>query len=213
MILITVMWFVVVAKYLSIYHGNWINLLNEDKTISVLKRTVIIFPACLTAFEYGALTDMKRLTAFRIFSGSKLEHGNDNVEVLTTYVFLAFLCTCILLQTRLEIDQVTFNENGCLSSLVKLFANKSCSDDNDNNPGGQTKFRILFAAGSGFAMFVIYNVAFNLDNVRNSILMYHIILFTLCPCIFVINHDSMKALARNQFRFYFSVDRMITLQV
>ncbi len=199
---------VLVVKYLSIYHSSYIHSLNEESAIKILRSFLLIMPPVLVSIEYSYLTGIKDTQVFHIYMGSK-SASDHKMEVLSLAVYFITLITGLVLQTRIELDHLSYHEATCLSKFKNFF---STSNHNIDGEYKLSATRIIFAMGTLFIVFISYIILVGIENGKTIAIIYHVMFLTVSPTTFVLCHGTLRTIVTNQLQSCFmSTNTLISL--
>ena len=194
---------VLMTKYLSIYHSSYIHSLNEESVLKALRSFLLILPPVLVLIEYSYITRIKDTQMFHMYMGSK-SASSYKLEVLSLAVHFITLITGVVLQTRIELDHLSYHEATCLSKLKNFFSPSSHNIEEDLSQH-QLSYklsatRIIFVVGTFFIVFIFYSVLVGSLDGKTIGIIYHVIFLTVCPTTFVLCHQTLRKLAFNKLR-------------
>ncbi len=188
------------AKYLSIYHQDWIQSMNEEKIMSHLTKIMVLAPTMLVAFELLYLSDIDDLSTFQfLLLGTILPNGKS--EIVATIVHVVNLTLAVVLKIRMELDNQAHNESrGCIHAFKHILPSQTDIDDNGSN-GDQLKvvsrvFVISIFSGS----WVAYHMTIGAHNLQNNFAFFGFVFNSGLPCIYVYNHNAMRGIAINMMQ-------------
>ncbi len=183
---------VVVVKYLSVFHGSWIQDWNDNSILKALSMILILAPWPLTLLEFGYLSDMTQDSTYQLFRyGHELEGGTSEKTVVAGMLINMF--TIVTVQIRLELSH---QEDGLLAKLNKwIWANSNKKglpvlEDGSGMNSSDYKMGVLriMVAVTG-----IVTLAFIITGTgRFGIVLLHTFFSFVCPFIYVVNHQGMK---------------------
>ena len=208
----TSLWLVLVTKYLSIYHSHWINNIDEEKVVTRFKWTLATLPEVLVTIEFLVLSNMKDLDTFEIFRGLQ-PTSESGVEVMPLLAYPFLLITGLVLQTRLELDHISHEEDGCLASILKVFDFKKQAHENPKSPYKINALRLLFGLCLGFIFLAMYTMLKRVQQLKNTFVVYHVIFLSIGPSIFVYFHDGLKNIATTRIKSCFAHQDLFMLKI
>ncbi len=204
-----------IIKYLSIYHSSIIHSLNEETAMIIIRIFLLLLPPIIVPIEYSYFTNLKDTAPFQMYMG--LEPANDSkVEVTSVIVYFTTILSGIVLQTRIELDHLTHQEDGCLSTIKNfLSANQGTVNPNQSLelPYKLSAVRMIFAACMSLVLYLLANVVFGVNDIKNIILAYSVIFLTVCPSTFVLCHQALRTLAINKVKSLCCDDNIFTVTV
>ncbi len=168
---------------------------------------LLTVPVTLIGIEFAYFSSIHNLATYQVFPKLEMPTGSKP-EVVTLVTFSLVLLTGIILQAKIEIDNIAYQDEGCLTCL------KTCLIVNDNRgDNGQQQSPYKLGALRTFLflglVFVLYSIIAGriggVENIRNINLIQHFIGVALCPSSFVLKHESMKKLAWNLLKSLFMV--------
>ena len=185
---------ILLTKYLSIYHSTLLHSCDEKLALSVIKLILIGLPMSLTLIEFTYLSNIEAISMYQILvSGSALKQSK--VEKTKIGLFIVFLAVMLLLQCRLEADNIRHGES---SSGFLLH----CFPSNQNMDGGgpdmhQDGYRImvirlvavLFTFILGLALFQFF---VGVDGVAELLTAVFVIGNLTIPTIAIVNHEGLR---------------------
>ncbi len=193
--------FVVVTKYMLIYHGSLIENISEERLLSRFKIFLGGFVLFGVFIQYTFITDVQESGTFQlrylgyVTSNSKVEVGIP-LLVFTTVISLA------ILQVRLEIDcyHSEDKDSGLLGKLMKL---KRESKEEIQNIGYSLKvFRGLMFVCLLMSVVMLYQTfRGGQDRKWNKMILVTTIAGVI-PIIFISKHDGMKTIAKKKVRWF-----------
>ncbi len=224
-----------IAKYLSIYHSLLINSVREDTVIDVLRILLLILPWILTLIEYIYFNDIRNFGFYQLYRRGKASpEANVEVTLMLTFFVLSILAT--ILQTRIELDSLKFNDGiGVIKHFQDLFVNHD-----QPNPGGSRRpsrasgevdvesagsgsgqgggmhfmpivIRFVFLCLCFLMIVVMVNAVRGNEEPHHSFFVLYISFYSILPWIFVLNHASIKEIIKNSVRSCFCQDPLIAI--
>ncbi len=126
----------IAIKYMSVYHNNYVSLMDENVWIAKIKVAIIFLPILLAIFEYFYVSDITDAMTYQIAI-----HGLDKTRLSSidgekTILFLTgiVIAAMIGLQACIEYDSYTRGEiRGLLISFIVGRRQSTPSDTADNN--------------------------------------------------------------------------------
>ncbi len=210
---------VLVIKYLSIYRGHWIANLCEEDSAKVVILFEILFPLLVLILEFGLFTNVKEVIGYKFFHGYEVCQ-DDRAEFLTPWVYLVVLPIGIALQTRIELDYLSYNDgSGCFLAIKHWFKstneinNQVEEEEGSNGPYKLNALRFALLVGIGMIGIAFFTLLFNPENLVETNIIFHVLCIGICPSIFVLNHPGLKNLAKAHVRSLYSCQNLITLDV
>ncbi len=206
----TGLYFLLITKYLSIYHGTFIYSLDEDIALSYIKRVVTLAPVFLTSFEYVYLTDIKTSLAYRGLSGT-IEANGIPIQsgTIRKVNFVLLLSLLILLNGRIEYEENRFQKFrekfGWLTCSKRDSAEENNMDQIVPDDRVEYKSHVLRAAIVILGLFgawCFYQFE-SLKNLKFVISFNFTIINVILPTLFIHNHKSLKHHCLNKLRTMF----------
>ncbi len=227
------LFFVILTKYLTIYHGPLINSLDEKDALQTVKVLVALVPFTLALMEYCFLTPMEESLTFQTkhFGLAKPEARGTKGKFFGI-IFDALLL--LISQARIEYGNISRNEtHGCLAFIKRAFVltqnqldnpvgvgsvNENESDASLSISSNVKRFgynirilRIAFAIGIASVSIVVYHVASGTaDQYRKlTFVVIYAINCIVGPYLFIRNHKGMSKIAKNKLVAPFAKFRTI----
>ncbi len=195
--LISLIFTILMTKYLSIYHSHWIQALNEEKAIRYLTMILLLLPIFLVSIELAYLSNIEDLSTYQfLLLGTVTSSGKS--EIMTTLLHMINFALAIILQVRNELDHHTYNESyGCLHAIrqcCRFRETGNASNDNDND-SQLSLIRQAFGVCALLTSIAIYHMTIGAQNLKNTFAICGFIFHCGIPGLFIYNHKSIRALA------------------
>ncbi len=187
------------TKYFLIYHGPYMDDVNEEKYLKRLKMLLIIFPTFLVCFELTLFSNLMELATFQ-----QLQLGyskqNAGLEITMMALMLLSLLAMITMQARIEYDAFHAQDLEGGIFVKVLVACKSTKQQPTAN-AGYTANVTRIAVGLGIMLFIIILIQLfgGADNTKWNQLYFAAIMANVMPSLFIYNHPGMKKIAQKFF--------------
>ncbi len=191
--------YVLVTKYLLIYHGPRIQSLNEDILLKILTRMTLMVPILVAIVEYVYFNDIRTSACFQLLVSKRI-YVVPHAEVMSIIIFIFSCLIGLTLQVRLELDTLKFKEHsGCLSRTLTRFR---CCHWQDRQAAKEMPYkigflRIVFSIGLSFASMVLIYAIVGTDSPHTPFLINYVLFFLVCPWLFILNHQRLRSMAFN----------------
>ncbi len=191
--------FVLVTKYLSIYHSQWVFALNDERAMGLLKSTVWTLPLILTVLEYTALTRIQDTPMFWMLMGTDHDEVvSQKHEVTRSIMSVALVLGTAGLQLRLEYDNFIHGENPncCLHLIFRLFQQQHPNNQNESDPLEYKMSILRFAACFTTLLVGTVNLLFwtydGFIDTNKLIVFGFVFVNILMPSLFIYNHQGLR---------------------
>ena len=187
---------VVVIKYLSIFHGTFLALFDEEKLLRKVKIALVISPLLFDALEYSCLSNMEYMVTYQHKYLGYKDLGAQE-EKSTKPIFYVTVMLALVMYFRIEKD---VPEGGIFARMLKkLTALKSCCNGENQEEHITIGYnirviRLLTISLLAGTFLSVYNLIYGLSEIV-TMLSYITISNIIIPLIFVCKHDDMTKIA------------------
>ncbi len=226
----TALFFVMLVKYLVIYHGPYIDSFNETTIVCFVKVTTVLLPWMLAVFEYNFWTNMEDSVTFQTkhLGYSKPESKLEKGKIACNVWNFVMLLVC---QGRIEFDHISHHESeGCLAFIQKAFANndihiepevgnpENAEEQNNSSLTISTNgklgynvsiLRIAVACGFIFIVAIIFHATAGSEYSKYNLVIVGFIFTIGGPYLFISNHGGMRKIATEKIRRILSLFKCI----
>ncbi len=220
------LFFVMLIKYLSIYHGPLIDSFDEKDVVKAVKTLVGLLPWTLALLEFLFITPMEDTLTFQT---KHFGFASQNAKIAKGKLS-GIVCNSIMLivsQGRIEYENIVRNEGyGCLASIKRILTaqEQSRSDDpesvnneigldeaNANLSGTGSRLgyshrflRIVFVFGMVSILMIIFHVTTGAQYSKYNLLIIASIFAIGGPYLFISNHQGMNKIAKDKITAHFA---------
>ncbi len=178
--------FVLVVRYLSIYHGALVNEVNEETVLKNINRALIIGPLVMTFYEYHDTNAMKSNASFQLLSKQPIKFGSPT-EMSSNTAMIFMTVTALILYSRMEIDRKKFN------AIIPEVA--VAEPEVNDAPYKLSAIRLSLIVGLLLMSVVLFNVTIGVESLKVNFLLFYVIQYCFIPWVFVWNHQGMRTKA------------------
>ncbi len=185
--------FVLILKYLSIYHSTFTYSLNEDKTVKGLVVMIFVLALTSTSFEYACVTSMEYAVMYQIMLSSTNSHA-AKVEKVKIVTFILIFIVSGILQARLGLDK---KKNLLLKWCYKSATNNQEEQNATENVSSQNDYkpkilRWALIAFSSIYILAIYQTYVGSGSVTANLAFAFCVAYIFLPIIFIYNHPNIR---------------------
>ncbi len=205
------MFMCILTKYCSIYHGSFLNALDEDTILGNVKLILALVPLTLALLEYVLITPVNESPIYLLLRHGRAE-GTPSAEKAKLLLILSTLIAMIVLYVRIEHDHFQFKESSSLTSwalkLSKWFTSCQPAENNNSNEQqqqqqqndneqsspayGTTATRAVATLGFMLSGVIVYQLVGDKIDTRYTIAFSYVIITVMAPFTVILNHEGLK---------------------
>ncbi len=196
---------VVTTKYLLIYHGARLALVNDVKLVKRMVIALLTMPLSLVAFELMFITEYQYQTVFQVrFYGSV--KSSASVSTISIASLAIVLSSILILLIRTEYDAFMASDvnTGWIARLLAGLKSYKQSDEEqqehqvetiDNSPYSMNTIRVIELFLIMVVLVMIYQEHGGATSTKWNFLIVSSLIFNAIPMILIVRHDRMRKLA------------------
>ncbi len=163
--------------------------------MSHLTKILVLVPSLLIMLEFNYLSDIDDLSIYQFFRW-RFVKLNGKSEIIPSIGNLINFILAVVLQIRMELDNLTHNESyGCLHAIKQLLPSQTDTDDNGSNVEQLKVVRRVFLVCILFAVVIIYHRTIGRENLQNTFAAFGFLIHSSIPAMYVYNHNAMRGIA------------------
>ncbi len=169
---------------IKIFYSGWMSEVDDNTVITTFKIVSLAIPGTVTVMDMYVLSDVRDLLAYQFLRYGTTPDQSSKFGYAASTLIVGLTILVIYVQTRIEMDRAKFDN----------------VNDNDNTAVFYKISIIRCLVVMAFVIFGLwlFTTAFpHIFHIRDTSATGFVVVFAICPCIFIFNHQGMMTLSRS----------------
>ncbi len=197
-----------ITKYASIYHSHFMEDIDEEVSLQIINRIVVMSPLFMGYLEFNACTKLEDTVLYCLLTLENQDQcSSENIGYfLPSLIFVNFVFI-VILQSRIEYDQMKSKEGNLsiLGKLKRFFRVNKTGNQNQATTGYSLSVpRVMVCLGGFLVTMLVIQLASKRLSFQVNNLIFFVTFGNICTPIFIFTHKGLRQHTRKVLRKWLS---------